>query len=57
MDLSSTLNDPEIAQQFIAEMTEVNSVENLMSKFENPQLAEQFRTLHDALPKPSTDAQ
>lgn len=57
LDLSSTLNDPEIAQQFIAEMTEVNSVENLMSKFENPQLAEQFRTLHDALPKPSTDAQ
>ncbi|MDA7865265.1 hypothetical protein N9294_01170 [bacterium] len=57
LDLSTTLNDPEIAQQFIAEMTGVTSVENLMSKIENPQLAEQFRTLHDALPKPSTDSE
>lgn len=57
IDLSGSLNDPEITNRFVAEMTEFNHIDILISKFEDPQLGEQFRNLHDSLPQPSTDSE
>ena len=57
MDLANSMNDPEITNQFVSEMAEFNNIEILVSKFDDPQLGEQFRNVHDALPQPSTDSE
>ncbi len=57
LELSGNLNDPEITNQFVSEMAKFNTVDHLVTQFKDPRLAEQFQSIHAALPQTSTESE